>query len=165
MWSYKIQQTLEASASTLAEKGVKVDPMMPVHPTFLYESVWCILGFFMLHFIVTRHRHFRGEVFMLYGFWYGLERMLVEGMRTDSLYIGSTNIRVSQLLSLIIVIVAAFFFIFNMIRYKKDKLPERLRIPEDAPDKNSRLLTTKEEKAAKAEKKAKKEDTGNGSDN
>ena len=65
---------------------------------------------------------------MLYGILYGAERMIVEGLRTDSLYIGATSIRVSQLLSAIIVAVALAFFIFNMVRYKKDKLPARLTV-------------------------------------
>lgn len=135
MWSVKIRDTLEASAATLADKGVTVDPEMPVYPTFLYESVWCILGFFILNYIVHKHRKFKGEIFVLYGIWYGLERMVVEGMRTDSLYIGATNIRVSQLLSAIIVVVALVYFIVIMTKYKKGKLPERLKIVpvEDLP--------------------------------
>ena len=104
MWSLKIHDTLAASADTLAAKGMDVDPNVPVHPTFLYESVWCILGFFILNYIVHKRRKYKGEVFLLYGIWYGLERMVVEGLRTDSLYIANTTIRVSQLLSAIIVV-------------------------------------------------------------
>ncbi len=126
MWSGKIHDTLAESQALLASKGMEVNPDLPVHPTFLYESVWCVIGFFILHYIITEKRRFKGEVFLLYGIWYGLERMIVEGLRTDSLYIGATSIRVSQLLSAIIVAVALAFFIFNMVRYKKDKLPERL---------------------------------------
>ncbi|MGN0528346.1 MAG: prolipoprotein diacylglyceryl transferase [Eubacterium sp.] len=126
MWSTKIRDTLEASADTLAAKGIDVDPATAVHPTFLYESVWCLLSFVILHIIVTKHRKFKGEIFMLYGVLYGAERMVVEGMRTDSLYIGDTTIRVSQLLSLIIVVVALAFFIYCMVRYKKGNLPKAL---------------------------------------
>lgn len=128
MWSMKIQQTLEASQETLSAKGIHVDPSAPVHPTFLYESVWCILGFFVLNYIVQKKRRFKGEVFMLYGVWYGLERMIVEGMRTDSLYIGTTNIRVSQLLSAVIVVAFAIAFIACMVKYKKGTLPRQLAI-------------------------------------
>lgn len=128
MWSVKIRDTLRASAETLSAKGMEVDPDMPVHPTFLYESIWCILGFFILHYILKKHRKFKGEIFMLYGVWYGLERMVVEGLRTDSLYIANTTIRVSQLLSLLIVVAALICLIINFVRYKKGKLPNRLKI-------------------------------------
>ncbi|MBO5495321.1 MAG: prolipoprotein diacylglyceryl transferase [Eubacterium sp.] len=126
MWSQKIHDTLEASQPLLASKGMSVDPNMPVHPTFLYESAWCILSFFILHYIVTEKRLFKGEVFMLYGVLYGAERMIVEGLRTDSLYIGSTSLRASQVLSMIILVVALAFFVFNVIRYRKNTLPSRL---------------------------------------
>jgi len=68
-----------------------------VHPTFLYESLWNALGFLALHiFSKTRPRRFDGEYFLLYIGWYGLGRLWIEGLRTDSLYIGGTSIRVSQ---------------------------------------------------------------------
>ncbi|MBR2133848.1 MAG: prolipoprotein diacylglyceryl transferase [Eubacterium sp.] len=128
MWSEKIHDTLEASQQLLATKGMEVNPDVPVHPTFLYESVWCVIGFFLLHYIVTEKRRFKGEVFMLYGVWYGFERMIVEGLRTDSLYIGSTSIRASQLLSAVIVAVALAFFVIYMVKYKKGTLPKRLEV-------------------------------------
>ena len=134
MWSPKIRDTLAASAEALSAKGIEVDPALPVHPTFLYESVWCLLSFLILHIIVNKCRKFRGEIFMLYGVLYGAERMVVEGMRTDSLYIGSTNLRVSQLLSMIIVVVALAFFIYFMIRAKKGTLPQRMLPVIDEPD-------------------------------
>lgn len=128
MWSLKIHDTLEASSQLLAEKGIEVNPDMPVHPTFLYESVWCILGFFILNYIVHKHRHFKGEIFMLYGVWYGLERAIVEGMRTDSLYIANTTLRVSQLLSMIIVAVFLTAFLVCFVKYKKGTLFKALVI-------------------------------------
>ncbi len=140
MWSPKIQATLQSSAEALAEKGMTVNPDLPVHPTFLYESVWCLLSFLVLHIIVTKFRKFKGEVFMLYGVLYGAERMIVEGMRTDSLYIANTTIRVSQLLSAIIVVVALAFFVYFMIRTKQNKLPERMLpiIPAERPKKEKK---------------------------
>lgn len=130
MWSPKIRDTLQASADLLADKGMTVDPNTAVHPTFLYESVWCLLSFAVLHFVTTRCRKFKGQTFMLYGVLYGAERMIVEGMRTDSLYIANTSIRVSQLLSAIIVVVALTAFIYFMVRYKKGTLPEKM-IPDN----------------------------------
>ena len=128
MWSLKIHDTLAASADTLAAKGMDVDPNVPVHPTFLYESVWCILGFFILNYIVHKRRKYKGEVFLLYGIWYGLERMVVEGLRTDSLYVANTTIRVSQLLSAIIVVAFLVMHIINMVKFKKGTLPQRLSL-------------------------------------
>lgn len=134
MWSLKIHDTLEASAQALAAKGIDVDPNVPVHPTFLYESLWCILGFFILNYIVRKRRQYKGEIFFLYGIWYGLERMVVEGMRTDSLYVENTTIRVSQLLSAVVVVAFAVCHIINIVRIKKGTLPKRLTIYADAPD-------------------------------
>ncbi|MBP3673944.1 MAG: prolipoprotein diacylglyceryl transferase [Oscillospiraceae bacterium] len=67
-----------------------------VHPTFLYESVWNVVGFVLLHNL-SKHRRYDGQVALGYVAWYGLGRAFIEGLRTDSLYIGS--IRVSQLLA------------------------------------------------------------------
>ena len=66
------------------------------HPTFLYESVWNFTGFLVLHFL-SKKRRFDGQIALGYLAWYGLGRAFIEGLRTDSLYIGS--IRVSQLLA------------------------------------------------------------------
>ncbi len=66
------------------------------HPTFLYESVWNLLGLILLHFL-SKKRKYDGQVFLAYLAWYGLGRVWIEGLRTDSLYLGS--FRVSQLLA------------------------------------------------------------------
>ena len=68
------------------------------HPTFLYESLWNLIGFILLHFL-SKKRKYDGQTFLQYVAWYGLGRVWIEGLRTDSLYIGSTDIRVSQLLA------------------------------------------------------------------
>lgn len=125
MWSVKIRDTLEATQGDLLLKGMDVNPNAPVHPTFLYESVWCIILFIVLYIVVTKYRKFKGEVFILYGIGYGLERMVVEGLRTDSLYIGNTTIRVSQLLSAIIVVVFTVWLAVLMVKLKKGTLPRR----------------------------------------
>ncbi len=75
-----------------------------VHPCFLYESIWCIIGFFLLnHF--SKKRKFSGQIVLMYCTWYGLGRGFIELLRTDSLRIG--NIRVSSLLSFILCLGAA----------------------------------------------------------
>lgn len=94
-----------------------------VHPTFFYESVWCILGFFVLYIILKKFRKFSGQLFLCYGLWYGAERLIVEGMRTDSLYIGNTNLRASQLLSLAIVLVCGVLLVALTIKFTKNPKP------------------------------------------
>jgi phosphatidylglycerol:prolipoprotein diacylglycerol transferase len=70
-----------------------------VHPCFLYESVWCALGFVLLHKL-SKNRHFSGEIALGYCAWYGFARMFIEMLRTDSLMIGS--FRVSVLVSFVL---------------------------------------------------------------
>lgn len=76
-----------------------------VHPCFLYESIWCAIGVFVLHYI-SKKRKFSGQVALSYGIWYGAGRAVIEGLRTDSLYLYG-NVRVSQLLSVMIVVACA----------------------------------------------------------
>ena len=68
------------------------------HPTFLYESVWNLIGFFLLHKL-SKKRKYDGQTFLQYLAWYGLGRAWIEGLRTDSLMLGDTGLRVSQLLA------------------------------------------------------------------
>ncbi len=115
MYSEKTQAYLTALVK--AGTDLKVDPTKPVHPTFLYESLWCLLGFVVLYIICKKFRKFSGQIILCYGVWYGLERAIVEGLRTDSLYIGDTNIRVSQLLSVVLVVVCGILLTVFYIRY------------------------------------------------
>lgn len=104
MTSPKIAAQINAeAASILANTGVTVNPSLPVHPCFFYESLWCALGFLVLH-LYSKHRKFDGELFFMYLGWYGLGRMVIEGMRTDSLMVG--NFRASQLFAGICVVVS-----------------------------------------------------------
>lgn len=85
-----------------------------VHPTFLYESLWNILGLIVLHIWSKKgKRKYDGQVFWLYILWYGLGRAWIEGLRSDSLYIGSTDIRVSQLLAIVSAVVSLVILIIN----------------------------------------------------
>ncbi|MDO4863402.1 MAG: prolipoprotein diacylglyceryl transferase [Ruminococcus sp.] len=89
----------------------------PVHPCFLYESLWCILGFVILA-LISKKRRYDGQILLMYMAWYGFERFFVEGLRTDSLMLG--NIRVSQALSAIIFIVSVIIQIVMFFRIKRD---------------------------------------------
>ena len=88
-----------------------------VHPTFLYESLWNVLGFVILHFY-SKKRKFNGEVFCLYVLWYGIGRAMIEGLRTDSLYFFGTGIRTSQMFAILTALAAVVVLVYN---YKKIK--------------------------------------------
>ena len=83
------------------------------HPTFLYESLWNLLGFVLIHFYSKKHRKFRGEICLMYITWYGLGRGFIEGLRTDSLYFFGTNMRVSQFVGFASFIVGLALLIYN----------------------------------------------------
>lgn len=89
------------------------------HPTFLYESVWNLVGFLALHFL-TKKRKFDGQIFLSYLTWYGLGRVWIEGLRTDSLYLFSTGIRVSQLVAALCVVIGGGALAFMLIKRKPD---------------------------------------------
>ena len=84
-----------------------------VHPTFLYESLWNACGFVILHF-ASKRRKFDGQVALGYMAWYGLGRCMIEGLRSDSLYIGP--FRVSQLLAGVSCIAAVSVLLWNFFR-------------------------------------------------
>ena len=158
-----------SNVATLTSLGVTVDPNAPVHPCFLYESIWCLLGFVLLYLYARKYRRFDGEIFLMYLGWYGFERMIVEGLRTDSLLIG--KIRVSQLLAglLFVSCLIAWLVIRSRIRAAHDDnylrcyaLTEQYQ--QDEADYAAYLALRsdkqkwKEEKARiRAEKKAKKD--------
>ncbi len=108
-----------------------------VHPTFLYESLWNLLGLLLLHlFSKSGKRRYDGQIFAMYVAWYGFGRMLIEGLRTDSLYLFSTGLRVSQVLAALSVIVAVVYLSVN------GSLPH---------DKSKMLVNIAASEAAKAE--------------
>ena len=123
MWSEKIAADIIRNQSLHAEKGFCVDPDKFVHPTFLYESIWCLLGVLVLYIICRKARKFSGQIALCYGIWYGVERTVVEGLRTDSLYIAGTTIRVSQALSAAIAIVCAILLVVLLIKFTKNPKP------------------------------------------
>lgn len=93
-----------------------------VHPTFLYESLWNLAGLIILCVLSKLgKRKYDGQFFWSYILWYGLGRAWIEGLRTDSLYIGSTDIRVSQLLAAVSALAALIVLIVNA---KKAHKPE-----------------------------------------
>ena len=92
-----------------------------VHPTFLYESLWNFAGFILIHFL-SKKRKYDGQVFLMYLGWYGLGRMFIEGLRTDSLYLFNTGIRVSQLVAAISLIVSLALLLYNKFRVQHNPM-------------------------------------------
>lgn len=121
MTSDKIADYITANYGTFVQNGIQMDADLPVHPTFLYESLWCLLGFVILFIVCQKFRKFDGQLILGYGIIYGLERAVVEGLRTDSLYIGSTNLRVSQGLSMVLVVCCTALTIAKFVQIKKEK--------------------------------------------
>ncbi len=99
------------SNRTISEMGEGL-----VHPCFLYESIWCIAGFFVLNYF-SKKRKYSGQITLLYCVWYGFERAIVENLRTDSLMLG--KLRISVLVSIAICIAAA---VALMVINKKQKV-------------------------------------------
>jgi len=91
-----------------------------VHPTFLYESIWNLVGALLIH-LYYKKKKFNGEILLLYVAWYGLGRMIIEGMRTDSLYLFDTGIRVSQALAAVSLVAAVIIIVIARIKTKKNK--------------------------------------------
>ena len=101
-----------------------------VHPTFLYESLWNLVCFiFLCVWVKQGRRRYDGQCILIYFFWYGIGRTWIEGLRTDSLYIGGTDIRVSQALSAVLAFIALVLLIVNARREHK---PEDLFVNRQA---------------------------------
>ena len=98
-------------------KDVPAGEMAYVHPTFLYESLWNVVGFALLN-IFYKKKKFDGEVALWYFAWYGFGRMFIEGLRTDSLT-GGSPIRVSQLIGVVSFAASAILIIVGRIYYAK----------------------------------------------
>ena len=153
----KIDPVVEAAQSSLPAGEYAL-----VHPCFLYESLWCAIGLAFIHFIVARLQTFDGEQFLWYVIWYGTGRGFIEGLRTDSLYIGDTGIRVSQLIGFATALFCLILLVYFKIRIRKTPSYVRWK---DRPECKERMdkfyaniQTDKEtEKALKAFRRAEKE--------
>lgn len=121
MTSGRIQNWIIQHNSSISSSSdiIEMTADKPVHPCFLYESIWCLLGFVVL-FIISKHRKFDGQIFLTYVLWYGIGRSVIEGLRTDSLMFG--NIRVSQLLAIVSSITA--FILLLVIGSKVKRMGE-----------------------------------------
>ena len=117
MYSEATRTYLMGSTVT-AQSGMVIDPNLPVHPTFLYESLWCLAGFIML-FRYFKKRKFNGDIALRYMVWYGAGRFWIEALRTDSLMlVPSIGLRVSQLVAGIAVVAGIAAEIYFTRKYK-----------------------------------------------
>jgi len=139
MTSPTISRYLAYNQRHLAELGVSVDPLTPVHPTFFYESMWCLIGFLLLVWYTNRRRY-DGELSVLYAGWYGLGRFWIEGLRTDSLMLG--NVRVSQALALLCVLAAVIVLIAVRVRISRSDNPHVLPLYVNTPEGRAVLAGT-----------------------
>jgi phosphatidylglycerol:prolipoprotein diacylglycerol transferase len=90
------------------------------HPTFLYESMWNILGFIIILLLRRTKWVKNGEFLAFYLVWYGVGRFFIEGMRTDSLYVGNTGLRTAQIISILMVL-GAVGYVYFIRRIAKTK--------------------------------------------
>ena len=176
MTSDKVARYISTHQAEFAEKGITMDASAPVHPTFLYESLWCIASFIIIYIICKKAYKFSGQLILCYGILYGAERAVVEGLRTDSLYIGTTSLRVSQVLSMVLVLICAAILIAKLVELKKhpvpfspvETLPAELdySLEDEKAEKREKSRQVKKAKEAKNKmlEKKQKEEGRNGSD-
>lgn len=145
----RIQATILRQSAYMDGTMQGVSEQYAVHPCFLYESFWCLLGFVVLA-LWSRRRKYDGQLLLMYMAWYGGERFIVEGLRTDSLMIG--NIRVSQALSAIIFVTSVILQIIMASKVRRDpekyvlyaSTEESLKMIEEARRKRMGLATKEE---------------------
>ncbi len=146
-WGNFCNQEAYGSVTTLPWRmGLTVNNVYKeVHPTFLYESLWNLLGFAIAHFLLKKKRKFDGEIFLFYLAWYGLGRMWIEGLRTDSLYLFSSDIRVSQLLATLCFVCAGAVLVYLLINVRRN--PATLYVNQSSENEDIPTLSSEEENA------------------
>ena len=151
MYSEKTHAYMQSIAWDMFKQGIDINPSEPVHPCFLYESIWCILGFLIVFFVYKNLRKFDGEIFLFYAAWYGTGRGFIEGIRTDSLMIGP--FRVSQLLSFVIAIAAIALIIILRLKIAKERKtnPKFMQLFAETKESKAQFADAPENILAKAE--------------
>ena len=124
-------------------------------PTFLYESLWNLVGFIIINALYKKKK-FDGQVFLMYITWYGFGRMLIEGLRTDSLMVGT--FRISQVVAFLCFIVGTFFLVFLLIRARK---AEKLAAADDGEVSTYGEMLNEETAEKKEDPKEEENNVGN----
>ena len=150
-----------------------IEGSLGVHPTFLYESLWNLLGFILLVLVVRFWgRKFNGQMFLSYVIWYGLGRAVIEGLRTDSLYFFGTGIRSSQMLGIVSALVAVGVYVLRLKTAGPAAPPfvkgaeaavsqpasEEGVLAEQPPEKAAEALSAQPEEFVKPQEEAKEEE-------
>lgn len=102
----------------MVSQNTMIETSLPVHPCFLYESIWCILGFILLDVFARKYKYFNGQIFLMYIIWYGIERFFVESLRTDSLITPILGLKVSQVIAMLSVFIGIILIIIFKYKYK-----------------------------------------------
>ena len=123
LFAMRIREILvmEQNITPLMKENIIVDDgirYIQAHPTFLYESVGCLLIYFILHQLFKK-RKFDGQVFATYCILYGILRSFIESLRTDSLYIPGTQVRISQVVSILVCMFGIAIYIYCIKNNKK----------------------------------------------
>lgn len=116
-----------------------------VHPTFLYESVWCAVLLIILVFY-RKHKKYEGELFLLYIFGYALGRVWIEGLRTDQLLLPGLKLPVSQLLAGCVVVFAGIALLYFRTHYRSIQMMKSSEVYEEMPEQMKGEASSKEEK-------------------
>jgi phosphatidylglycerol---prolipoprotein diacylglyceryl transferase len=114
-WGNFVNEEAYGATTNLPWRMVVSTSTTPVHPCFLYESLWCVLGFVILH-IYSKRRKFNGEIFLMYIAWYSFGRFFIEGLRSDSLMLG--YLKISQLVAAVLFVTACVLFVYKHIKRK-----------------------------------------------
>ncbi|MBR3629103.1 MAG: prolipoprotein diacylglyceryl transferase, partial [Oscillospiraceae bacterium] len=155
----RVQQWIAYNYNTVTQydKDITVEAAYPVHPCFLYESAWCLLGALLLAVVLKKWRKFDGQIILMYMVWYGLGRFFIESLRTDSLMIGS--LRVSQGVAALMFVAGVILLIIGFARVKR--LGSDYMLYVDTAESKALLAEADkriaEEEARKAAKKSAKE--------
>lgn len=114
IWKFDISAAMVNSPFVMVVNGIISQP------TFLYESIWNVIGFVLIVFVINKKRKFAGMTACFYFSWYGFGRMFIEGLRTDSLYLfNGATLRVSQLIAVLTFVVATSAIIVLSLKAKK----------------------------------------------
>lgn len=153
----RIRQWIALNYNTAVSynSDVTLSPDYAVHPCFLYESAWCLLGALLLALTLKKWRKFDGQIILMYMIWYGAARFVIEGLRTDSLTIGS--LRVSQALSAVLCVGSLITLFILLSKVKRMGRDYKLYV--DTPESRALLNEADARLAASKTKKAQKTET------
>ena len=150
----RVQQWIAMNYNALGgyNQDMTMDQAYAVHPCFLYESFWCLIGAVLLGIVFYKWRKFDGQIILMYMIWYGAGRFFIEGLRTDSLTIGT--LRVSQAVSAVICVGSLICLLVMLSKVKR--MGSDYKLYADTPESKALLAEADRRIAEDAEKKAAK---------